>query len=264
MKNLTPPQFKKGDRQILTGVQNGAVHPNIILAVRDPLGFSEDAAAVIAKKLERPELVSDTGMFVTYNGFYKGVPITVCSTGSGAPDTEIAIVELLGATRDKATIIRIGTSGSAHPSVEVGDLIITTAAVRSEGTSAAYAPTEFPAVADFDVVSALTKAARTFGFRHQLGITRSTDSIYCGQGRPALGFAPPGLESVASDWARLGVLNYERETSVILALGSILGYRAGSVCAVVNSAITGEVDTGAGVDEAIQTGLEALVPLPAH
>lgn len=38
--------------------------------------------------------------------------------------------------------------------VKSGDLVIATGAIRNEGTSREYAPIEFPAVADIDVVNA--------------------------------------------------------------------------------------------------------------
>jgi len=256
---LVPPQFKTGESQLLTGIKPGTIANNIIIAVRDPLGFDEDAATYISKKMNNARLIADTGMFITYTGDYKGVPVTVCSTGSGAPDTEIAFAELVGAVKGKASILRIGTSGTASSKVEVGDLVISTAAVRSEGTTPSYVPIDYPAVADFNIVNSIKSAAVNQGFKYHLGITRSTDSIYAGQGREILGYKAPGLEDVPSFWANVNVLNYERETSLILTLASMLGHQAGSICSVVNSAVTGDLDAGAGVDNAIITGLESLV-----
>jgi uridine phosphorylase len=258
---LTPPNFIKEGRQLLTGAIPGEIAPHIIIAVRDPLGFQEDAAVQISRQFDNARLIADTGMFITYTGNYRGVPVTVCSTGSGAPDTEIALVELAEAAGGKPTFLRIGTSGSAAKAAKVGDLVITTGAVRSEGTTKAYIPEEYPAVASLEVVTALADAAESLGASYLLGITRSTDSIYAGQGREALGYRPPGLQEVAGSWARAGVLNYERETSLILTLCSLFGFRSGSVCAVVNSAVSGDIDPGAGVESAIRVGLESLAIL---
>jgi uridine phosphorylase len=258
---LVPPRFEANGAPLLTGVRPGDVAENIIIAVRDPLGFDEDAAWQISRKMHDVRLIADTGMFITLTGTYQGVPVTVCSTGSGAPDTEIAFAELAEAAGGRPTILRVGTSGSAHQAVEVGDLIITTAAVRSEGTTAAYVPAEYPAVADHFLVESLRQAALDRGSKHHLGITRSTDSIYAGQGREVLGFSAPGLERIPGFWAGVNVLNYERETSLILTLGNIFGYRVGSVCSVVNSAVSGDLDAGAGVDAAIMVGLEGLAKL---
>jgi len=258
---LVPPQFTAEGANLLTAVGRGDVAPNIIIAVRDPLGFDEDAATQISRRLDDVRQIADTGMFITYTGTYKGVPVTVCSTGSGAPDTEIAFAELVDAAGTRATVLRVGTSGSAAQGVSVGDLVLTTAAVRSEGTTDAYVPKEYPAVADFGVVQALAAAARAIEAPHHLGITRSTDSIYAGQGREVLGFRAPGLEEIPGFWSGVGVLNYERETSLILTLASVLGHRGGSVCSVVNSAVSGHLDAGAGVNEAITVALEAFVLL---
>jgi uridine phosphorylase len=253
--------FEADGAPLLTGVKPGDVAQNIILAVRDPLGFDEDAAWQISRKMDDVRLVADTGMFITLTGTYKGASITVCSTGSGTPDTEIPFAELAQAAGGRPTIVRVGTSGSAHHAVKVGDLVISTAAVRSEGTTAAYVPPEYPAVADHFVVEYLRRAALELGVDHHLGITRSTDSIYAGQGREVLGFSPPGLETIPSFWAGVNVLNYERETSLILTLGNVFGYRVGSVCSVVNSAVSGDLDAGAGVDAAIVVALEGLAKL---
>jgi uridine phosphorylase len=257
---LTPPDFVEEGRTVLTGVTEGSVAPYVLVAVRDPLGFDRDAAEVISDRFDNRRLVADTGMFVTYTGAYRGVPVTVCSTGSGAPDTEIAFAELAGAVSGgRPTFIRVGTSGSAAAGVDVGDLVITTAAVRSEGTTRAYVPPEYPAVASFEAVASLADAATAGGHRFHLGITRSTDSIYAGQGREILGFAPPGTAAMAGQWTDVGVLNYERETSLLLTLANVFGFRGGSVCSVVNSAVTGKLDSGAGVQAAIETALEAVV-----
>lgn len=263
-QELVPPKFEADGAPLLTAVKPGDVAQNIILAVRDPLGFDEDAAWQISRKMDDVRLIADTGMFITITGAYRGVPVTVCSTGSGAPDAEIAFAELAQAAGGRPTILRVGTSGSASPRVSVGDLVIATAAVRSEGTTAAYVPAEYPAVADFDVVMALREAAIAGGHAHHLGITRSTDSIYAGQGREVLGYRAPGLEAVPGFWADVNVLNYEREASLILTLANVFGYRGGSICSVVNSAVSGALDAGAGVDAAISVALEAFVQLAEY
>jgi len=255
--HVVPPKFQSGERQLLTGVTPGSISSNIIVAVRDPLGFDDDAATVIAQSLEKVELVSNTGMFITYTGEFMGVPITVVSTGSGGPEIEIAVVELAGAV-PKPAFVRVGTSGSASPHVAVGDLVISTAAVRSEGTSRQYIDLEYPAAASYELVTALADAAHERNHRFHLGITRSTDSIYCGQGRDANGYVSPDQRDLVEKWTNAHVLNYERETAALLTIAALLGCRAGSVCSVVNSAVTHELRPQAGVDDAIAVALHAF------
>ena len=50
-----------------------------------------------------------------------------------------------------------------QPEVMGGDLIIATGAVRAEGTSREYAPIEYPAVADYRIISRLVEAAEKLG-----------------------------------------------------------------------------------------------------
>ena len=58
------------------------------------------------------------------------------------------------------TFIRIGTAGSLQKQVGLGDVVISTASVREEGTTRQYVPLSYPAVADFEVTSALVEASR--------------------------------------------------------------------------------------------------------
>ena len=111
----------------------------------------------IARYFDEPVLVADSREFVTYNGFLDGVRVSVTSTGIGGPSASIAMEELVKAGAD--TFIRVGTCGGMDREVKSGDLVIATGAVRAEGTSREYAPIEFPAVADPDIVNALREAA---------------------------------------------------------------------------------------------------------
>jgi uridine phosphorylase len=257
---FTPPDLKIGGRGVLTGLKAGDVAKYVLLVVRDPLGYDRDAADEIATYLDDADLLADTGLFRTFSGSYKGVRVTVCSTGSGAPDTELALVDLAELS-PAGVFIRVGTSGSANDRVRVGDLVIASGAVRSDGASREYVDAGYPAVASPEVTLALAEAATRLGHSHHVGITRSNDSLYAGQGRPVLGYFVPGSEGVATRWARANVLNFERETSLILTLCNLFDRRGGAVNAVVNSAISEEVAPGSGVAASIEVTLEALLLL---
>jgi uridine phosphorylase len=62
--------------------------------------------------------------------------------------------------------------------VKDGDLVIFDSAARYDGTSRTYAPLEFPAVADLDVLNACVAAAKGLGIRYHVGCTRSHDGLY--------------------------------------------------------------------------------------
>src|SRR5436190_13844700 len=112
----------------------------------------------IARLLDHPRLIANNREYITYTGDLGSRTVSVCSTGIGSPSTAIAVEELaaIGAT----TFIRVGTTGSIQSDVHFSDLVIATAAVRDEGTTPGYVPLPYPAVADFELVSAMMGAAR--------------------------------------------------------------------------------------------------------
>ena len=112
----------------------------------------------IARHFDDAKLIADNREFTTYTGTLDGVKVSVTSTGIGGPSAAIAMEELKRCGAD--TFIRVGTCGGMALDVKGGDLVIATGAIRAEGTSREYAPIEFPAVADFDVVCALTEAGQ--------------------------------------------------------------------------------------------------------
>jgi len=97
-----------------------------------------------------------------------GVPLGVCSTGIGGPSASIALEELANVGVD--TFIRVGSAGGRQEAIPVGSLVVVTAAHRGEGTSLAYLPPEFPAVADLRVTTALLDAAAALGEHPFVGI----------------------------------------------------------------------------------------------
>ncbi|MFC4987565.1 nucleoside phosphorylase [Saliphagus infecundisoli] len=178
----------------------------------------------------------------TVTGSHEGTPISVTSTGIGSPSAAIAVEELARVGVD--TLIRVGSCGSIREEASVGDLVITTGAVRQEGTSEEYVREDYPASADYEVVSALVAAAERLGYDYHTGITMSADSFYPGQGRPGFeGFSAAGSDDLVSDLREANVTNIEMEASAILTLASIYGLRAGAVCSVYANRETGEFRT---------------------
>ena len=83
------------------------------------------------------------------------------STGIGGPSTAIALEELVQCGAD--TFIRVGTCGGMDLSVKGGDIVVATGSIRMEGTSKEYAPIEFPAVPNLEIVNALVDSAKEMG-----------------------------------------------------------------------------------------------------
>jgi len=186
---------------------------------------------LIAEHFEEAEKVAQNREYTTFSGMLLGEKVSVTSTGIGGPSAAIAVEELSEIGAD--TFIRVGTSGGMQPHVEVGDLVIVTAAVREEGTTQLYVPIAYPAVADIDVAWALRMAARELGLAHHTGICRSTDSFY-GSKSPETMPSRYELENRWNAWISSGVLCSEMEAATVLTVSRIRGKRAGCI-ALVNS-----------------------------
>ncbi|MFC7134532.1 MULTISPECIES: nucleoside phosphorylase [Salinibaculum] len=221
------------DEQYHLEVASGDVADSVLLPgdpERVPKVTDEwDDAAVVAEHRE----------YRTATGTYDDTPISVTSTGIGSPSAAIAVEELARVGAD--TFLRVGSCGAIQEETDIGDLIITSGAVRQEGTSSEYVREDYPAVADHAVVAALAAAAEELGYDYHVGLTASTDSFYAGQSREGFeGFRARGATEDIEELKAAGVLNFEMEASAILTLANVYGLRAGAVCTVYADRTTGE------------------------
>ena len=184
----------------------------------------------IAAYLDEPKLVADKREFVTYTGYLNGTKVSVTSTGIGGPSASIALEELVKV--GGKYFIRVGTSGGMQKEVKSGDLVIATGAIRMEGTSKEYAPIEFPAVADYDIVTALKKSAEKLNLPHHLGVVQCKDAFY-GQHNPELMPVSYELENKWNAWLKMGTLASEMESAALFIAGSFLKVKVGSIFLVV-------------------------------
>jgi uridine phosphorylase len=213
-----------GDVQYHINMKQGDVGRYVILP-GDP-----KRCVKIAEHFDNPVLVADHREFVTYTGFIDGVKISVTSTGIGGPSASIALEELANIGAD--TFIRVGTSGGMDINVMGGDLVIASGAIRMEGTGREYAPMEFPAVANYEVLNALVKASKDLGKKYHVGIVQCKDAYY-GQHEPET--KPVGYELINkwNAWLKLGALASEMESAALFIVGAYRRVRVGAILNVV-------------------------------
>ncbi len=179
----------------------------------------------IASYFDNPVHVGQNREFNIYTGTLLGEKVSVCSTGIGGPSAAIAMEELHNVGAD--TFIRVGTCGGIDINVRSGDIVIATGAVRYEHTSREYAPIEYPAVPDYQVLSALVQAAEKLEMRHKVGVVQCKDSFY-GQHDPNRMPVSDELLDRWEAWKRLGVKASEMESAALFVVASALGCRCGS------------------------------------
>ncbi len=186
--------------------------------------------ALIAQYLDDAKLVADSREFVTYTGYLDGEKVSVTSTGIGGPSAAIALQELVHCGAH--TFVRIGTCGGMQTDVIGGDVVVATGAVRMEGTSREYAPIEYPAIADLDVVNALVTVAKDMNISVHTGVVQSKDSFY-GQHSPLSMPVGYELENKWEAWKRMGCKASEMESAALFIVGSYLRVRVGACFLVV-------------------------------
>ena len=249
----------EGDKQFHINLKKGDVGEYVILP-GDPKRCEK-----IAKYFDDAKLIADSREFVTYTGYLDGIKVSVVSTGIGGPSASICMEELcnIGAH----TFIRVGTSGGMAIDVKGGDVVVATGAIRMEGTSKEYAPIEFPAVANIDVVNALIDACKDLKTDYHVGVVECKDSFY-GQHNPEL--LPYGSQLLEkwNAWLKLDTKASEMESAALFIVAQYRKVRCGSCFLVVanqerekNGLDNPQVhDT----DKAIKVGIEALRKLIAQ
>ncbi len=187
----------------------------------------------IANLMANPVHLASHREFVTWRAELKCKAVIICSTGIGGPSTSVAVEEL--AQLGIGTFLRVGTTGAIQSHINVGDVVVTTGAVRLDGASLHFAPLEFPAVADFFCTTALVTAAQSLGVTSHIGITASSDTFYPGQERydTFSGRVVKSLRGSMEEWQSMGVMNYEMEAATLFTMCASQGLRAGMVTGVI-------------------------------
>ena len=248
-----------GERQYHISLGPGELAEYILLP-GDP-----DRTARIAARLDSIELERRHREFATVTGTYRGERVSVVSTGIGTDNVEIVVAEILAIT-ERPTFIRVGSCGTLQPEIGLGDLIISSGAVRLEATTSFFVHDGYPAIADYEAIVALVEAAAGLGHRAHVGVTATAPGFFGAQGRP-IPQLPIRYPDLAEEMARQRVLNFEMEASALLVLAHLAGSRAGVVCAVYAQRTTGDFVTDEVRDRAeaacVETGLEGLRILAA-
>ena len=206
----------------------------------------------IAEHFENPVLVADNREYTTYTGTIDGVKVSVTSTGIGGPSAAIAIEEL--SKCGAHTFLRVGTCGGMQEDVLGGDIVVASGAIRMEGTSRAYAPIEYPAVADLEVANALVAAAKELGFTYHTGVVQCKDAFY-GQHEPERMPVSYELLNKWEAWKRLGCKASEMESAALFIVAAHLKVRCGSDFLVMGN----QERNALGMDNPIVHDTEAAV-----
>ena len=233
-------------------VEEGDVH-DVAVVPGDPGRVDR-----IAAQCDSQELVAENREYRVVNAVYEGTPLTVCSTGIGCPSAAIAVEELSRVGVE--TFLRCGTTGALQRGIEIGDVVVATAAGKEEGTSKRYESANYPAVASYDCLRALVEASEARDEDVHVGAIVSDDAFY------------NETDEIVAEWEAAGLLAVEMEAATLFTLARRKGLRAGAVCTVDGNLVEGtqKGETEAGelpekarnnVERAIGITLDAAVAL---
>lgn len=185
----------------------------------------------VAEFLDSYKEIAYNREFKTIRGKYKGVPITVVSTGIGGPSAAIAIEELVAC--GAKYLIRIGSGGAVQPYIKLGDLVIASGAIREDGTTNMYVSPNFPAIANIELTSKLIETSKELAYSHYVGLIRSHDSFYIDE-----------EENIMEYWREKNILSSDMETSTLFVIGQLRGVKTASI---LNTVVECEDDVKEGI-----------------
>ncbi|ACD51537.1 nucleoside phosphorylase [Clostridium botulinum] len=184
--------------------------------------FSGDPWRVelLKQYLDEPKKVAFLREFNTYTGKYKGIDVTVTSTGIGAPSAAIAMEEMYEAGMEVA--VRMGTVMALRDDM-LGKFIIPIAAMRREGTSLSYVDSSYPAVADIDLVNCMNETVVQMGSTYLNGLNCTIDGFYSKMhdSKFSLEYGRD-MSKTFEELKKLRVTGIDMESSCMLTLGRLM------------------------------------------
>ncbi len=178
-----------------------------------------ERAKLVSSRLENVETVAKRREYHSYLGKYKSQEVLVISHGVGAAGAMICFRELIDAGIQ--TVIRIGSAGGLYENVQIGDIVIPTAAVRLDGVTPRMIPLEYPAAPDFHLTYNILNAMHAKNLFPRTGIIISTDLFY------------PGLLDCQLElYQKANAIAVEMETSALFIAGSLYNIKTASILTV--------------------------------
>lgn len=161
--------------------------------------------ARLASTLQDVEMITEHRGLLGFTGLYKGVPVSVQSSGMGCPSMTMVGAELI--SYGVKQIIRIGTCSAFKKGVNNGDLIIVTGCAPADGTTKAMASgSPYACIPDFHLVSKLVSSAESVGGNFHIGPVVTVD-------------VEPHLNAISTkSWREQGLLAVEMESAALFHL----------------------------------------------
>ncbi len=207
------------------GAKLGDIAETVIMA-GDPLRVKKMAETF----LENPVLFNQVRGMLGYTGTYNGKRVSVMGHGMGIPSISIYTYELFNFYNVKS-IIRVGSAGTIHPDLHIGDLAIAMGACTDSNYAAQFElPGTYAPIANFDLLRAAADECERRGFNYKVGNVFSADAFY-------------SENAHTEKWINMGVMAVEMEIAALYMNAARSGNRALGICTISDNIITGEATT---------------------
>jgi purine-nucleoside phosphorylase len=196
---------------------NDGDYAETVLMPGDPLRAKFIAETYLSDIVE----VNAVRNMLGYTGTYNGNRISVQASGMGVPSMQIYATELIkdfGVTR----IVRVGSCGAIRDEINLGDVVVAIAAgTDSPVNRRRLEGRDFPAVADYGLLRAVTDEADRKGLATRVGSVFTSDFFY----------EPEGSDTFAL-LERYGFLAVEMEAAGLYGVAAEHGAAALTVATV--------------------------------
>ncbi len=128
--------------------------------------------------IENAKEVCNVRNILGFTGEYKGKPVSVMGTGMGVPSISIYATELAKDFGVK-TMIRTGTCGALHDSLNLMDIILCMGAGTDSGFHKTFIGNmHYPFIADFGLLEKAKNVAQSKNFPYKIGKMFTSDLFY--------------------------------------------------------------------------------------
>ncbi|MFH0763306.1 MAG: hypothetical protein V1925_05425, partial [Candidatus Omnitrophota bacterium] len=187
----------------------------------------KDRLEVLLKKIENPVRNFSFMEYSMYTGTYNGIRITAMNGGRFSTDTSITAEVICNSGIQN--IIRIGSCGALDEKIKVGDLIVVDKVIRGDGVTPYYVDKDFQTCADKEIADTMEQAAKDLGAVVHRGTAWTTDALL------------RETRELVEAKRKEGAIAVDMVSSALLTIAQSYKVKAGSILAVSDNVITGEM-----------------------
>lgn len=207
------------------GARLGDIADTVIMA-GDPLR----AKFMAERYLDNPVQFNNVRSMLGFTGVHDGKRVSVMGHGMGIPSIGIYSYELFN-FYNVDTIIRVGSAGSIHKDLHLGDLVLAMGASTNSNYGAQFElPGHYAPIADFNLLRKAADACEKFDYTYMVGNVVSSDMFY-------------NENAHNEKWMNMGVLAIEMEATALYMNAARAGKHALTICTISDSILTGEETT---------------------